>query len=119
MKNVHFMFKTSLFLIIFCFCSWAQFPQVYDLASYDQKLEIWNRVSNLNGLYFEVGDIKFPVFYFNYLNEENGQIYTIWGATGFLISYFLETVYNIQMGSSKARRPTIEDIKKRHQYLKN
>jgi 8-oxo-dGTP pyrophosphatase MutT (NUDIX family) len=68
---------------------------------------------------FEVEDIKFPVFYFNYFNEENGKIYTIWGATGFLISYFIETVYNIQIGSSKARRPTIEDIKRRHQLLKS
>jgi 8-oxo-dGTP pyrophosphatase MutT (NUDIX family) len=66
---------------------------------------------------YEIEDLKFPVFYFNYFNEENGIFYTIWGATGFLISYFLETVYNIQMGSSKARRPTIENIKRRHQYL--
>ncbi len=67
---------------------------------------------------FEIGNEKYPVFYFNFFNEENGKIYTIWGATAFLIAYFLELVYNVQIGSSKARRPTLDDIIKRHQYLK-
>jgi len=66
---------------------------------------------------FDIKDKKFPVFYFNYFNEENGQTYTIWGATAFLISYFIELVYNIQIGSRKAKRPTIDDIKKRYHYL--
>jgi len=67
---------------------------------------------------FSVADEKFPVFYFNYFNEENGQTYTIWGATAFLITHFLELVYNFQIGSRKARRPTLDDIIRRHQYLK-
>lgn len=67
---------------------------------------------------FSVADEKFPVFYFNYFNEENGQTYTIWGATAFLITHFLELVYNVQIGSRKARRPTLDDIIRRHQYLK-
>ena len=67
---------------------------------------------------FDVGGEKFPVFYYNYNNEENGQIYTIWGVTAFLITYFLEIVYNVQIGSNKARRPTLDDIIKRHQHLK-
>jgi ADP-ribose pyrophosphatase YjhB (NUDIX family) len=66
---------------------------------------------------FDIEDKKFPVFYFYYFNEENGQTYTIWGATAFLITYFLELVYNIQIGSNKAKRPTMEDIKKRYHYL--
>ena len=67
---------------------------------------------------FEVGDERFPVFYYNYFNEENSQIYTIWGVTAFLITHFLEKVYNIQIGSRKARRSTMDDIIKRYQYLK-
>ena len=67
---------------------------------------------------FSVADEKFPVFYFNYFNEENGQTYTIWGATAFLITHFLELVYNVQIGSRKARRPTLDDIIRRSQYLK-
>ena len=67
---------------------------------------------------FSVADEKFPVFYFNYFNEENGQTYTIWGATAYLITHFLELVYNVQIGSRKARRPTLDDIIRRHQYLK-
>jgi len=67
---------------------------------------------------FDVGGEKFPVFYYNYNNEENGQIYTIWGVTAFLITYFLEIVYNVQIGSNIARRPTLDDIIKRHQHLK-
>jgi len=67
---------------------------------------------------FGVADEKFPVFYFNYFNEENGQTYTIWGATAYLITHFLELVYNVQIGSRKARRPTLDDIIRRHQYLK-
>ncbi|MFX1278382.1 MAG: NUDIX hydrolase [Promethearchaeota archaeon] len=67
---------------------------------------------------FSVADERFPVFYYNYFNEENGQFYTIWGATAFLITHFLERVYNIQIGTNKARRPSLEDIIRRHQYLK-
>ncbi len=67
---------------------------------------------------FSVADEKFPVFYFNYFNKENGQIYTIWGATAFLITHFLELVYNVQIGTRKVRRPTLDDIIRRHQYLK-
>jgi len=67
---------------------------------------------------FNVADEKFPVFYYNFYNEENGQIYTIWGVTAFLITHFLELVYNVQIGASKARRPTLDDIVRRHQYLK-
>ncbi len=67
---------------------------------------------------FNVADEKFPVFYYNYRNEENGQTYTIWGVTAFLITHFLELVYNVQIGESKARRPTLDDIIRRHQYLK-
>ncbi|MBY8985832.1 MAG: CoA pyrophosphatase [Candidatus Lokiarchaeota archaeon] len=67
---------------------------------------------------FEVGDERFPVFYYNYFNKENNQIYTIWGVTAFLITHFLENVYNVQIGSEKARRPTMDDIIRRYQYLK-
>ncbi|MHA1985016.1 MAG: NUDIX hydrolase [Promethearchaeota archaeon] len=67
---------------------------------------------------FNVADEKFPVFYYNYFNEENGQFYTIWGVTAFLITHFLELVYNLQIGTSKARRPTLDEILRRHQYLK-
>ena len=67
---------------------------------------------------YSVADEKFPVFYFNYFNEENEQTYTIWGATAFLITNFIEKVYNVHIGSSKARRPSLEDIIRRHQKLK-
>jgi 8-oxo-dGTP pyrophosphatase MutT (NUDIX family) len=67
---------------------------------------------------FSVADEKFPVFYYNYFNEENEQTYTIWGATAFLITHFLELVYNVQIGSRKAKRPSLDDIIRRHQYLK-
>jgi len=67
---------------------------------------------------FEIGNEKYPVFYYNYFNEENGQTYTIWGVTAFLITYFLEKVYGVQIGSNKARRPTLDNIIKRHQSLK-
>jgi 8-oxo-dGTP pyrophosphatase MutT (NUDIX family) len=67
---------------------------------------------------FDVAGQRFPVFYYNYFNEENGQFYTIWGVTGFLITHFLEKVYNVQIGSKKAKRPTLDDILKRHQYFK-
>ncbi|MBK5105485.1 MAG: CoA pyrophosphatase [Burkholderiales bacterium] len=40
----------------------------------------------------EVDGNKFPVFYFNYLDKENGQKYTVWGATAYMIVTFIETV---------------------------
>ena len=81
-------------------------------------IEFFINKTNFAEQEFSVADEKFPVFYYNYFNEENGQIYTIWGATAFLITHFLELVYNIQIGSNKARRPSLEDIIRRHQYLK-
>ena len=81
-------------------------------------IEFFINKINFSEQEFSVADEKFPVFYYNYFNEENEQTYTIWGATAFLITHFLELVYNVQIGSRKAKRPSLDDIIRRHQYLK-
>jgi 8-oxo-dGTP pyrophosphatase MutT (NUDIX family) len=80
-------------------------------------IDFFMKKSNFSEQDFGVANKKYPIFYYNYFNDDNGQFYTIWGATAFLITHFLELVYNVQIGSKKAKRPSLEDIINRHQYF--
>ncbi|MFX0025281.1 MAG: NUDIX hydrolase [Candidatus Hermodarchaeota archaeon] len=61
---------------------------------------------------------KFPIFYFNYKNDENEQIYTVWGATAYMISTFIETIYDINMSNLGLKRFKLEKIKDLKEYIK-
>ncbi len=52
----------------------------------------------------EVDGNKFPVFYFNYFDNDNGQKYTVWGATAYMIVTFIETVYGFSLSSLGPKR---------------
>ncbi|GAG82802.1 unnamed protein product, partial [marine sediment metagenome] len=45
----------------------------------------------------EVDGNKFPVFYFNYFDKDNGQKYTVWGATAYMIVTFIEIAYGFTL----------------------
>ncbi len=66
----------------------------------------------------EVDGNKFPVFYFNYFDKDNGQKYTVWGATAYMIVTFIETVYGFTLSSLGLKRFKLEKIKDLKEYIK-
>ncbi len=66
----------------------------------------------------EVDGNKFPVFYFNYFDKGNGQKYTVWGATAYMIVTFIETVYGFTLSSLGLKRFKLEKIKDLKEYIK-
>ena len=61
---------------------------------------------------------KFPIFYFNYINKENGKKYTIWGATAYMIVTFLEDLYGFTLSNIGLERFKLEKIKDLKEYIK-
>jgi 8-oxo-dGTP pyrophosphatase MutT (NUDIX family) len=66
----------------------------------------------------DIGGNQFPVFYFNYIDSESNEKYTIWGATAYMISSFIETVYGITMSNLGLKRFKLEKIKDLKEYIK-
>ncbi len=66
----------------------------------------------------DIDNIKFPVFYFNYIDTEDGQKYTIWGATAFLIVTFIEKIYRFTLSNLGLKRFKLEKIKHLKEYIK-
>jgi len=75
------------------------------------KTNFREQVVNINGN-------KFPVFYFNYLDKENGNKYTVWGATAYLISNFIERVYGYDLSELGLKRFKIDKMKQVKEYIK-
>ena len=61
---------------------------------------------------------KFPIFYFNFKNKENRKTYTVWGATAYMISNFIEIVYDIDLSELGLKRFKLENIKQLKDYIK-
>jgi 8-oxo-dGTP pyrophosphatase MutT (NUDIX family) len=66
----------------------------------------------------DINGKKFPVFYFNYIDTMNNKTHTVWGATAFLISTFIERVYNYEMSDLGLKRFKLEKIKQIKEYIK-
>ena len=66
----------------------------------------------------DVDGHKFPVFYFNYFDQENGQKYTVWGATAYMIVTFIETLYDFTISNLGLKRFKLEKIKDLKEYIK-
>ncbi len=66
----------------------------------------------------DVDGNKFPVFYFNYIDSENGQKYTVWGATAYMIVTFIETLYGFSLSNLGLKRFKLEKIKDLKEYIK-
>ena len=66
----------------------------------------------------DIEERKFPIFYFNYFDDKNGQKYTIWGATAYLIAIFIEKVYGFYMSELGLERFKLEKIKHLKEYIK-
>ena len=61
---------------------------------------------------------KFPIFYFNYTKKKNGKTFTVWGATAYMISNFLERVYNYNLSELNLKRFKLDKIKLIKEYIK-
>ncbi len=66
----------------------------------------------------DINGNKFPIFYFNYKDDESKQTYTVWGATAYMISTFIEIIYGITMSDLGLRRFKLEKIKDLKEYIK-
>jgi len=66
----------------------------------------------------DINGKKFPIFYFNYTKQKNGKVFTVWGATAFLISTFIERVYNCNLSESGLKRFRLEKIKDLKEYIR-
>jgi 8-oxo-dGTP pyrophosphatase MutT (NUDIX family) len=66
----------------------------------------------------DIEDKKFPIFYFNYIDNENSQKYTVWGATAYLIVLFIEKIYKVNMSKLGLERFKLEKIKHLKEYIK-
>jgi 8-oxo-dGTP pyrophosphatase MutT (NUDIX family) len=66
----------------------------------------------------DVDGHKFPVFYFNYLDQENGQTYLVWGATAYMIVTFIEMLYGFTISNLGLKRFKLEKIKDLKEYIK-
>ncbi|MHA1147007.1 MAG: NUDIX hydrolase [Promethearchaeota archaeon] len=63
----------------------------------------------------DIGDNKFPIFYFNY--KKDNKKYTIWGATAYMIATFIDMVFGINLSKLKIRRFTTAEIKPFKKYI--
>jgi 8-oxo-dGTP pyrophosphatase MutT (NUDIX family) len=73
---------------------------------------------NFNEQALDVNGNKFPVFYFNFKEPETQRKYTIWGATAYMISTFIETIYGITMSNLGLKRFKLEKIRDLKEYIK-
>ncbi len=74
--------------------------------------------SNFREQPIDIEDKKFPVFYYNYIDRENGQKYTVWGATAYMISTFIEKIYGFTISNLGLERFKLDKIKDIKEYIK-
>ena len=66
----------------------------------------------------DIAGNKFPIFYFNFYDKENNEKHTIWGATAYMISIFIEKMYGMSMSNLGLQRFKLERIKDLKEYIK-
>ena len=74
--------------------------------------------SNFREQAIDIESKKFPVFYYNYIDRENGQKYTVWGATAYMISTFIEKIYGLTISNLGLERFKLGNIKDFKEYIK-
>jgi 8-oxo-dGTP pyrophosphatase MutT (NUDIX family) len=81
-------------------------------------IDFFTNKNNFREQAVDIEDKKFPIFYFNYIDEKNSQKYTVWGATAFLIVTFIEKIYQFTMSELGLERFKLEKIKHLKEYIK-
>ncbi|MFX1316543.1 MAG: NUDIX hydrolase [Promethearchaeota archaeon] len=80
-------------------------------------IDFFLKKTNFREQEVDISGNKFPIFYFNYINRD-GENYTIWGATAYLISTFIEKVYDFYLSESGLKRFKLDKIKLIKEYIK-
>ncbi|MGV9205039.1 MAG: NUDIX hydrolase [Promethearchaeia archaeon] len=73
---------------------------------------------NFNERFITLDQKKFPVYYYNYFDDEQKRIYTIWGATAHMIQEFLYQIYSIKLSGLNLERFSLKEIKNLKNNLK-
>ena len=81
-------------------------------------IDFFIKKENFREQAIDIGGHKFPIFYFNYIDNESHKKYTIWGATAYMICTFIETIYGISMSNLGLKRFRLERIKDLKEYIK-
>lgn len=81
-------------------------------------IDFFIKKTNFKEQAFDIGEKKFPVFYFNYFSEKHQKFYTIWGATAFMIVTFIERVYNYQMSGLGLKRFSLKEVQDIKDFMK-
>ncbi|MFX1327390.1 MAG: NUDIX hydrolase [Promethearchaeota archaeon] len=82
------------------------------------SIEFFTSRKNFKEQAIDIEEKKFPVFYFNYIDKNNEQEYSIWGATAYMIISFIEKVYELNMSQLGLKRFKLEKIKQMKEYIK-
>ena len=82
-------------------------------------IDFFTSKTNFREQAVDIEEKKFPIFYFNYIDDENAQKYTVWGATAFLIVIFIEKIYELTMSELGLERFKLEKIKHLKEYIKH
>jgi len=81
-------------------------------------IDFFIKKTNFREQSVDINGKKFPIFYFNYIKEDKNKIFTVWGATAFLISIFIEKVYGLNLSELKLKRFKLDKIKQIKEYIK-
>ncbi|MFX1313753.1 MAG: NUDIX hydrolase [Promethearchaeota archaeon] len=81
-------------------------------------IDFFTSKSNFREEAIDIENNKFPVFYYNYIDPKNSQKYTVWGATAYIISTFIEKIYEIAISKLGYERFKLEKIKDIKEYIK-
>ncbi|MFW9826917.1 MAG: NUDIX hydrolase [Candidatus Thorarchaeota archaeon] len=82
-------------------------------------IDFFIKKTNFREQAVDIDGKKFPIFYFNYIDNIKKNTHTIWGATAFLISTFIEKVYDYMISDLGLKRFKLERIKQIKEYIKS
>ena len=81
-------------------------------------IDFFTNKTNFREKAIDVEERKFPVFYFNNFETDDGQQYTVWGATAYMIVSYIEKIYGLTMSALGLNRFRLEKIKHMKEYIK-
>ncbi|MHA1411122.1 MAG: NUDIX hydrolase [Promethearchaeota archaeon] len=82
------------------------------------SIEFFLDKKNFKEQAIEIDGEPFPIFYYNYIESNTKKLYTIWGATAYLISSFIERVHGITHSKLGLKRFQLDKIKFLKEYIK-
>lgn len=81
-------------------------------------IDFFLKKTNFREQTFKIEGKRFPVFYFNYKNNQSKKRYLIWGATAHMIVTFIQRIYKIQMSELGIERFNLNQITSLRDFIK-